>query len=105
MRQSAEVTADRVQQLSAASGLAVSSRTAAASAWESLLATARMQWPRVKFDEEALVTFIGPRLVGSDLVAALTAAPSADLALAAACCAQEPTAHAAFDSVLTEVDA
>ncbi|HEY0192953.1 MAG TPA: sigma factor-like helix-turn-helix DNA-binding protein, partial [Kofleriaceae bacterium] len=40
-----------------------------------------------------------------DLVAALTGAPAADLMLAAACVAQEPTAHAAFDSVLGEVDA
>ena len=64
-----------------------------------------MQWPRVKLDEDQLVTFIGERLAGADLVAALAAAPAADLALAAACAAQEPTAHAAFDEVLTEVDA
>jgi len=99
------VTADRVQQLSAASGLAASSTAAALSAWESLLATARASWPRVKLDEEQLVTFIGERLAGSDLVAAIAAAPAADLAIAAACAAQEPTAHAAFDAVLTEVDA
>ena len=99
------MTADPVQQLSAASGLAVSSRAAAASAWESLLATARAQWPRVNFDEAQLVAFIGARLAGTDLVAALTAAPAADLAIAAACVAQEPTAHAAFDTVLLEVDA
>ncbi|HEX5060481.1 MAG TPA: sigma-70 family RNA polymerase sigma factor [Kofleriaceae bacterium] len=99
------MTADRVQQLSAASGLAASSPTAALSAWESLLATARASWPRVKLDEAKLVTFIGERLAGSDLVAAIAAAPAADLAIAAACAAQEPTAHAAFDAVLTEVDA
>jgi RNA polymerase sigma-70 factor (ECF subfamily) len=99
------VTADRVQQLTTASGLAVSSPAAAASAWAALLATAQLGWPRVLFDEDKLVTFIGERLGGSDLVAALTAAPAADLALAAACVAQEPTAHAAFDTVLTEVDA
>src|SRR5205085_8595430 len=42
---------------------------------------------------------------GPDLATALAAVPAADVALAAACAAQEPTAHAAFDSVLTEVDA
>ncbi len=94
-----------MQRLSAASGLTASSGGAALTAWESLLATARSQWPDVKLDEDALLTFIGERLAGADLVAALVAAPAADLALAAACVAQEPTAHAAFDSVLTEVDA
>jgi RNA polymerase sigma-70 factor (ECF subfamily) len=99
------VTTDRVQQLSAASGLAAPSRVAAQSAWESLLSEARATWPRVKLDEDLLVAFIAERLTGSDLVAALAAAPAADLVLAAACVAQEPTAHAAFDAVLTEVDA
>jgi RNA polymerase sigma-70 factor, ECF subfamily len=99
------VTAERVQRLSAASGLTASSETAASTAWESLFATARMQLPSVKLDEDQLVKFIGERLSGADLVAALAAAPAADLALAAACAAQEPTAHAAFDAVLTEVDA
>jgi RNA polymerase sigma-70 factor (ECF subfamily) len=98
------VTADRVQQLTAASNLAAPSRTAALSAWDALIATARASWPRVKLDEEQLVTFIGERLAGADLVAALAAAPAADLAIAAACAAQEPTAHAAFDSVLGEVE-
>ncbi|HEY5949680.1 MAG TPA: sigma-70 family RNA polymerase sigma factor [Kofleriaceae bacterium] len=98
------MTADRVQQLSAASGLAAPSHTAALSAWESLLATARASWPHVKLDEDQLATFIGERLVGPDLVAALAAAPAADLAIAGACVAQEPTAHAAFDHVLGEVD-
>jgi RNA polymerase sigma-70 factor (ECF subfamily) len=97
--------ADRVQQLSAASGLPAPSSTAALSAWDALIATARTAWPRVKLDEEQLVAFIGERLAGTDLVAALTAAPAADLAIAAACAAQEPTAHTAFDTVLTEVDA
>lgn len=99
------MTADRVHRLSAASGLSASSPAAVSTAWESLLATARTRWPRVKLDEDQLATFIGERLVGSDLVAALVAAPAGDLALAAACVAQEPTAHAAFDSVLVEVDA
>jgi RNA polymerase sigma-70 factor (ECF subfamily) len=64
-----------------------------------------MQWPRIKLDEEQLIQFIGERLSGADLVAALAAAPAGDLVLAAACAAQEPTAHAAFDEVLTEVEA
>jgi RNA polymerase sigma-70 factor (ECF subfamily) len=83
----------------------MSSATAALSAWESLLSVARMHWPKVRFDEDALATFIGERLTGSDLVAALASAPAADLALAGACAAQEPTAQAAFDTVLTEVEA
>lgn len=96
--------ADRVQQLSAASGLAAISHAAAASAWAALLDAARTAWPQVTFDEDALVAFIGERLAGSDLATALTAAPAADLAIAAACVAQQPSAHAAFDSVLAEVD-
>lgn len=99
------MTADPVQQLSAASGLAVSSPAAAMSAWTAFVEAARTAWPRVTFDETTLAAFIGERLAGTDLVAALTAAPAADLALAAACVAQEPSAHAAFDSVLAEVDA
>ncbi len=99
------MTADRVQQLSAASGLAAISHAAAASAWTALLEAARTAWPTVTLDEDVLVAFIGERLAGSELTAALTAAPAADLAIAAACVAQEPSAHAAFDSVLAEVDA
>jgi RNA polymerase sigma-70 factor, ECF subfamily len=99
------VPADRVQQLAAASGLAVSSRPAALGAWQAFLAAARTHWPRVHLDEEALVAFVGERLAGTDLVTALATAPAADLAIAAACVAQEPTAHAAFDAVLSEVDA
>lgn len=96
---------DRVEQLTKASGLAVSSRTAVVAAWEALLATAREKWPSVTFDEDVLAEFIGARLFGVDLTAALTTAPAADLAIAAACAAQDKAAHAAFDSVLTEVDA
>jgi len=99
------VPADRVEQLTKASNLAVSSRSAVVAAWEALLATAREKWPSVTFDEDALGEFIGLRLYGDDLPIALAAAPAADLALAAACAAQEKTAHAAFDAVLTEVDA
>ncbi|HUS29417.1 MAG TPA: hypothetical protein VMZ53_12950 [Kofleriaceae bacterium] len=96
---------DRVEQLAKTSGLPASSRTAVVAAWESLLATAREKWPTVTFDEDALVDFIGPRLSGDDLAVALASAPAADLALAAACTAQDKTAHSAFDAVLTEVDA
>lgn len=99
------MTADRVQQLSAASGLAAISHAAAASAWAALLDAARTAWPSVTFDEDVLVAFIGERLAGNELTAALTAAPAADLAIAAACVAQEPSAHVAFDSVLAEVEA
>lgn len=96
---------DRVDQLLAASGLTAASRPAVIAAWEGLLAGAREAWPAVKLDDAKLVAFIGPRLAGDDLAMAIAAAPAADLALAAACCAQEPTAHAAFDHVLVEVDA
>jgi RNA polymerase sigma-70 factor (ECF subfamily) len=70
-----------------------------------LLATARDAWPALVLDDARLVTFIGPRLAGDDLATAIAAAPAADLVLAAACAAQEPSAHAAFDRVLVEVDA
>lgn len=96
---------DRVDQLLAASGLTAASRPAVAAAWEGLLATARDAWPALVLDDAKLVTFIGPRLAGDDLATAIAAAPAADLVLAAACAAQEPSAHAAFDRVLVEVDA
>lgn len=70
-----------------------------------LLATARSAWPRVRIDDATVASFVGERLAGPDVATALGTAPGADLALAAACAAQEPTAHAAFDAVLTEVDA
>jgi RNA polymerase sigma-70 factor (ECF subfamily) len=97
--------ASRVEQLASASGLEISSAPAAAAAWELLVSTARSKWPAVKLDEDQLATFVGERLHGEDLPTALGTAPSGDLALAAACAAQEPTAHAAFDAVLVEVDA
>jgi RNA polymerase sigma-70 factor (ECF subfamily) len=99
------VAADRIEQLRRASGLPMSSAGAVVAAWESLLATARAQWPGVRFDDDVLAPLIGERLAGTDLAIALAAAPAADVALAAACTAQEPTAHAAFEHVLTEVDA
>lgn len=99
------VPPDRVQQLATASGLAIASSVAAAAAWELLLSTARAKWPSVKLDDDVLASFVGPRLAGEDLPTALGTAPAGDLALAAACAAQEPTAHAAFDAVLVEVEA
>lgn len=98
-------TMDPVDVLTTASGLAVPSRAAATAAWTAVVAGARRAWPTVVFDEAQLATFIGARLTGGDLAAALAAAPAGDLAIAAACVAQEPTAHAAFESVLTEVAA
>jgi hypothetical protein len=65
------------------------------------LGAARAAWPEVRLDPAQLVEFIAQRFAGPDL--AIT--PAADLVLAAACTAQEPTAHDAFDAVLTEVDA
>jgi RNA polymerase sigma-70 factor (ECF subfamily) len=104
------VAEDCIEQLQRASGLAVASRATAAAAWNGLLATAREQWPRVHFDDAVLAPHIGGHLLAApgqvdDLAAVLAAAPAGDLALAAACTAQEPTAHAAFDAVLAEVDA
>lgn len=96
---------DSIDELVRASGLAAPSRAAAEAAWAAALATARQAWPQVHLDEAQVAAFCGPRLTGADLAAALATAPVADLALAAACHAGEPTAHAAFDAVLTEVDA
>jgi RNA polymerase sigma-70 factor (ECF subfamily) len=95
---------DPVDELTRASGLPAPSRDAVAAAWRTALETARAAWPQIDFDEAALATFIGERLAGDDVAAALAAAPVADLAIAGACAVQEPTAHAAFDVVLTEVD-
>ena len=97
--------ADLVDKLAAASGLAIGSRAAAAAAWAAVVAGGKLAWPAVKFDEAQLAEFVGTRIEGTDLAAALAAAPAGDLAIAAACTAQEPTAHAAFDAVLTEVNA
>jgi RNA polymerase sigma-70 factor (ECF subfamily) len=96
---------DPIEELTRASGLPSPSRPAAEAAWAAALAAARAAWPQIQFDDALLAAFFGPRLSGADLVAALATAPVADLAIAAACFAQEPTAHAAFDAVLTEVDA
>ncbi len=97
--------ATAVDQLVKASGLAVASTAASVAAWDAFLATARAAWPEVHFDPDKIVTLVGERLTGADLATALAAAPAADLALATACVAQEPTAHAAFDAILVEVDA
>ena len=96
---------DPVDHLIATAGLPAPPRAVVDTAWRAMLDAARTAWPDVRFDLDHVVAFVAERLAGSDLVAALTSAPAADLVLAAACIAQEPTAHAAFDSVLTEVDA
>ncbi|HEU4735056.1 MAG TPA: sigma-70 family RNA polymerase sigma factor [Kofleriaceae bacterium] len=94
-----------VDQLIAASGLPPAPRKVVATAWHAMLDSARAAWPDVRVDAAQLVEFIAQRLTGPDVAAALATAPAADLVLAAACAAQEPTAHAAFDAVLSEVDA
>jgi len=99
------VPADLVDKLAAVSKLAIGSRAAASAAWASVIAGAKLAWPTVTFDEAQLAEFVAERIEGADLAAALAAAPAGDLAIAGACTAQEPTAHAAFDAVLTEVDA
>lgn len=96
---------DPVDHLIATSGLGPASRAVVATAWQAMLDTARAAWPEVRIDDGQLVDFIAQRIAGPDLAAALATAPAADLVLAAACAAQEPTAHAAFDAVLSEVDA
>jgi RNA polymerase sigma-70 factor (ECF subfamily) len=95
---------DPIAELAQASGLPATSPQAAA-AWSAALDAARTAWPTVAFDEARLAAFIGTRLAGPDLATALATLPAADVALAAACEAQEPTAHAAFDAILAEVDA
>lgn len=92
-----------IAELARSSGLPVGATVD--SAWQAVLATARLEWPTVKFDNAVLANFIGPRLAGADIATALATLPAGDVALAAACAAQEPTAHAAFDAILTEVDA
>lgn len=96
---------DVVARLAAASGIPVGAPAVAAAAWATFVARARAAWPAVAFDDGALVAFVAARLAGDDLAGALAAAPAPDLALAAACVAGDPTAHAAFDAVLAEVDA
>lgn len=96
---------DVIAQLARASGLAATSPEAASAAWSAAVGTARTAWPSVVFDEAKLAAFVGARLTGGDLTAAINALPAADIALAAACEAQETTAHAAFDAILAEVDA
>lgn len=96
---------DPVDRLMSASGLDPASRTIVATAWQAMLDAARTAWPDVRIDPAQVVGFIAERLAGADLAAAIASAPAADLVLAAACTEQEPTAHAAFDAVLAEVDA
>jgi RNA polymerase sigma-70 factor (ECF subfamily) len=97
------VPEDRVDQLARLSGLAVTSRDAARAAWTALVDAAHAQWPAVALDDEKLAPFVAERLAGADLDSALATTHRADLVLAAACAAGEPTAHTAFDDVLGEV--
>jgi len=89
----------------ATSGLSANSHAAVLHAWSAVVDAARAQWPQVVINEDEFASFVGPRLSGTDLVSTLTALPAADMALAAACVAQQPTAHAAFETLLGEVDA
>ena len=70
-------------------------------AWQTMLDAARAQWPDVAFDADKLAPIVAERLAPDELAAA----PAGDVLLAAAAIVQEPTAIAAFDRVLTEVDA
>lgn len=96
---------DPVDQLIATSGLPPAARPVVATAWQALLDAAQAAWPQLRIEPAQIVEFIAQRLAGDDLAAALASAPAGDLVLAAACAEQEPTAHAAFDTVLTEVNA
>lgn len=95
-----------VERLVAAAGATIAAGDLAA-AWAAFVAAATAAFPTIAIDDAALATFVGERLADApDLAAALAAAPAGDLALAAACVAQDPAAHVAFDSsVLVEVDA
>jgi RNA polymerase sigma-70 factor (ECF subfamily) len=95
---------ERVDQLARASGLAIASRAAVAATWVALVGDAHAQWDGIALDDERVVAFVGERITGPNLDAALAAAHGADLALAAACAIGEPKAHAAFERVLGEVD-
>ncbi len=96
-----------VELLATASGLPAGAGVTAA--WSDAVSAARDTWPTIKFDEHQLAQFLGDRLAdlaaaNGDLATALALAPVADLAIATACTAQDPNAHAAFDAVLVEVD-
>jgi len=75
-----------------------------ATAWDAALAAARAAWPGVTLDSAVVAEFVRARLPPGDVATAFAGAPVADLALAAACVAQEASALASFDSVLGEVD-
>jgi RNA polymerase sigma-70 factor (ECF subfamily) len=96
---------DPVDQLIAITGLGPGSRAGLAAAWQAVLDAAQRAWPELQLAPDAIARFIAERLAGGDITSALATAPAADLALAAMCTAQEPTAHAAFEAVLSEVDA
>ncbi len=77
-----------------------------AEALDAVLATARAAWPGIAIADAVFAAFLAIRIAeASDLGAALRGLPAADLYLACACAAGDPTAHAAFDGLLTEVDA
>jgi RNA polymerase sigma-70 factor (ECF subfamily) len=96
---------DPIDALATGSGVTIASRDKATAAWQAFVAAARTGWPEVTVDERQLAAFVCERLVEGDLAATLAAAPAADLAIAWACTAGQPAAHAAFDRVLSEVDA
>jgi RNA polymerase sigma-70 factor (ECF subfamily) len=99
------MTLDPVDVLIATAGLEAPSRPAVAAAWNEIVEIARSAWPMVEIDIAKLAEFVAPRLAGADLVSALAAAPAADLAIASACTALEPSAQGAFESLLVEVNA
>jgi RNA polymerase sigma-70 factor (ECF subfamily) len=96
---------DAVDALARATGLPIASRDAASAAWHAFVTAVHGAWPTIAVDEAQLAAFVGERLVGRDLVAALAVAPAADLAIACSCAAGDPAAHTAFERVLAEVDA
>jgi RNA polymerase sigma-70 factor (ECF subfamily) len=99
------MTLDPVDVLITTAGLEAPSRPAVAAAWSEVVEIARGAWPMVEIDVTKLAEFVAPRLAGADLVSALAAAPAADLAIASACSALEPSAQGAFESLLVEVNA
>ncbi|MCE9571840.1 MAG: transcriptional regulator [Deltaproteobacteria bacterium] len=73
---------------------------------DAAIATARAAWPQLAVPDAAFAAFLAIRVgEASDLRAAVRNLPAADLYLACACAAGDPAAHAAFDGLLTEVDA
>jgi RNA polymerase sigma-70 factor (ECF subfamily) len=70
------------------------------------LAAARAAWPTIAVPDAIFAAFLAVRVSdAADLRAALRTLPAGDLYLACACAGGDPIAHAAFDGLLTEVDA